>query len=98
MNSPESNRVKENCRVTVVIPTYKRADILPHLLSALKRQTYQNFDLVVVVKPSEDGTEETSKARIKHAQNQHGNPNSRSHCRRLFFRSQTLHGRHSGFA
>jgi GT2 family glycosyltransferase len=61
MNSQESNHLKENCRVTVVIPTYKRADILPHLLSALKRQTYQNFDLLVVVKPSGDGTEELLK-------------------------------------
>ena len=44
--------------MTVVIPTYKRAEILPHLLSALKRQTYRNFDVVVVVKHSGDGTEE----------------------------------------
>ncbi len=47
----------ENCSVTVVIPTYKRADVLPHLLAAFKRQTYLNFDLVFVVKPSGDGTE-----------------------------------------
>ena len=52
------NLLQEKCRITVVIPTYKRADILPHMLSALKRQTYRNFDLVVVVKPSGDGTEE----------------------------------------
>ncbi len=44
--------------VTVVIPTYKRAKILPYLLSALKSQTFRNFDLVVVVKPSGDGTEQ----------------------------------------
>ncbi|MCW4000969.1 MAG: glycosyltransferase [Candidatus Bathyarchaeota archaeon] len=44
--------------VTIVIPTYKRADILPHLLAALKRQTYRNFDIVAVVKPSGDGTEQ----------------------------------------
>jgi cellulose synthase/poly-beta-1,6-N-acetylglucosamine synthase-like glycosyltransferase len=44
--------------VTVVIPTYKRADLLPNVLSALKRQTYKDFDVVVVVKPSGDGTEE----------------------------------------
>ena len=43
--------------VSVVIPTYKRADILPHLLAAFSKQTYRNFDLVVVVKPSGDGTE-----------------------------------------
>lgn len=45
-------------KVTVVIPTYKRADILPHVLSALKRQSFRDFDVVVVVKPSGDGTEE----------------------------------------
>ncbi|MGD6806479.1 MAG: glycosyltransferase family 2 protein [Candidatus Bathyarchaeia archaeon] len=44
--------------VSVVIPTYKRADILPYLLSALERQTYRNFDVIVVVKPSGDGTEQ----------------------------------------
>ena len=58
MESQKNIRTQQNREVTVVIPTYKRADILPHLLSALKRQTYQNFDLVVVVKPSGDGTEE----------------------------------------
>lgn len=58
MDSSNINHIQGSCRVTVVIPTYKRADILPHLLSALKRQTYPNFDLVVVVKPSGDGTEE----------------------------------------
>ncbi|HSV49709.1 MAG TPA: glycosyltransferase family A protein, partial [Candidatus Acidoferrales bacterium] len=44
--------------VTIVIPTYKRADILPRMLRAFECQTYRNFDLVVVVKPSGDGTEE----------------------------------------
>ena len=44
--------------VTIVIPTYKRADLLPYVLSALKRQTCKDFDVVVVVKPSGDGTEE----------------------------------------
>ncbi len=44
--------------VSVVVPTYKRVTLLPHLLSALRRQTYRNFDAVFVVKPSADGTEE----------------------------------------
>jgi glycosyltransferase involved in cell wall biosynthesis len=61
MDSSDNNRVTENYGVTVVIPTYKRAEILPHLLSALKRQTYRNFDVVIVVKPSGDGTEEILK-------------------------------------
>lgn len=51
------NCAYENCWVTIVIPTFKRADILPYLLAALERQTYRSFDVVVVVKPSGDGTE-----------------------------------------
>lgn len=43
--------------VTVVIPTYKRAHILRRILRAFERQTYRDFDLIVVVKPSGDGTE-----------------------------------------
>lgn len=52
---------QETYWVTVVIPTYKRAGMLALLLSALKRQTYRNFDVVIVVKPSGDGTEELLK-------------------------------------
>lgn len=44
--------------MSVVIPTYKRADLLPYVLAALKRQTFKDFDVVVVVKPSGDGTEQ----------------------------------------
>ncbi len=45
-------------KVTVVIPTYKRSDILPHMILALERQSYKDFNVIVVVKPSGDGTEE----------------------------------------
>ena len=51
------NQPQEELWVTVVIPTYKRADILPYLLAALSRQTYKAFDVVFVVKPSGDGTD-----------------------------------------
>ncbi len=51
--------------MTIIIPTYKRAGILPTMLSALKRQTNKNFDVVMVVKPSGDGTEQL----LKQAQN-----------------------------
>jgi glycosyltransferase involved in cell wall biosynthesis len=49
--------LQSHCLVTVVIPTFNRANILPFLISALKRQTYQNFDVIVVVKPCGDNTE-----------------------------------------
>ena len=51
----ESNR--QNLWVSVVIPTHKRAEVLPYLLAALRRQSYKNFDVVFVVKPSDDNTE-----------------------------------------
>jgi GT2 family glycosyltransferase len=55
--NPQVTADSNSYSVSVVIPTYKRADILPHLLAAFEKQTYRNFDLVVVVKPSGDGTE-----------------------------------------
>jgi glycosyltransferase involved in cell wall biosynthesis len=67
-NQPQSPSLSKTRSVSVVIPTYKRADLLPHLLSAFEKQTYRDFDLVFVVKPSGDGTEallKESAARIK---------------------------------
>ncbi len=52
--------------VSVVIPTYKRADILPHMFTALQRQSYRDFNVVVVVKPSGDGTEQIIKQASSH--------------------------------
>ncbi len=48
-------------KVSVVIPTYKRAHVLPMMLSALKSQSFKDFDVIMVVKPSGDGTEELLK-------------------------------------
>lgn len=48
-------------RVTVVIPTYKRAQILPLMITALKAQTFKDFNVIMVVKPSGDGTEDIIK-------------------------------------
>ena len=61
MNCSHKSPSKVDYNVTVVIPTYQRADMLPYMITALKRQTYKNFDLVVVIKPSGDGTEELLK-------------------------------------
>jgi GT2 family glycosyltransferase len=57
MNGRGRNVAKRNFWVTVVIPTHKRANVLPYLLAALNRQTYKNFDVVFVVKPSGDATD-----------------------------------------
>ena len=43
--------------VTVLIATYKRAHLLDYVLNALTNQTYKNFEVLVVLKSSGDGTE-----------------------------------------
>ncbi len=44
--------------VTILIPTYKRASLLDYALNGLTNQTYFNFEVLVVFKPSGDGTEQ----------------------------------------
>lgn len=41
----------------MVILTYKRAKWIGYTLSALERQTFKNFEVIVIIKPSRDGTE-----------------------------------------
>lgn len=44
--------------VSVLVTTYKRAQLLSYVLAALEKQTYKDFDVVVILKPSGDKTEE----------------------------------------
>lgn len=55
----QNKNPKDGKSVTILITTYKRANLLPFVFSALERQTYKNFNVIVVVKPSGDGTEDT---------------------------------------
>ncbi len=48
-------------RVTVIIPTYKRAPFLRYALEGLKKQTYRNFETIIVMKPGGDETEKIVK-------------------------------------
>ena len=43
--------------VSIVIPTYKRANFLGYVLEALENQKYKDFEVVIVLKPAEDGSE-----------------------------------------
>lgn len=42
---------------SILIPTYKRAHLLDYVLRGLRDQTYNDFEVIVVLKPSGDNTE-----------------------------------------
>jgi len=42
---------------SVIIATYKRAHLIKYALDALRKQVYQNFEVLVILCPSNDGTE-----------------------------------------
>lgn len=60
-NGDTTNTCTLKCKrgrfVTVLITTFKRAHLLPYLFSALERQSCKSFDILAIVKPSGDGTE-----------------------------------------
>lgn len=53
----ESNHVGSRPLVSIVIPTYNRAVLLPKALDACVSQTYQNLEVIVVNDGSRDNTE-----------------------------------------
>jgi glycosyltransferase involved in cell wall biosynthesis len=60
-SQPASNYVNARPLVSVAVSTYKRGKLIKYLLEGLTRQTYKNFELVVVLKPSGDETEKILK-------------------------------------
>jgi len=47
--------------VSIIIPTYKRGHLLTYVLEALTTQTNADFEVLMIVKPSGDGTEQVIK-------------------------------------
>ena len=63
-------------KVSVIIPTYNRADILPRAVSSALSQTYDDCEIIIVDDCSTDHTRETVSAwseerirYIRHAEN-----------------------------
>ncbi|MCW4024088.1 MAG: glycosyltransferase family 2 protein [Candidatus Bathyarchaeota archaeon] len=44
--------------VSIIIPTFKRAQLIGYALEGLTKQTYNNFEVLVILKPSGDKTPE----------------------------------------
>ena len=51
--------------VSIIIPTYKGGRLLKYVLEALTNQTSQDFEVLTIVKPSKDATEEIIKTYSK---------------------------------
>ena len=46
------------CTVTVIIPTYNRADWIGEAVESVLKQTYQDFEIIIVDDKSSDNTAE----------------------------------------
>jgi len=51
-----SNNHPDNPLVSIVLPTYKRAHVLPHAIRSVLEQSYQNWELIVIDDNSPDDT------------------------------------------
>ena len=67
------DNVIQNSLVSIVLPTYKRAQVLPHAIRSVLDQTYTNLELIIVDDNSPDNTFAVVKsfddARIRYVKN-----------------------------
>jgi len=50
------------CKVSIIIPTYNRADVLPMAIDSILAQTYKNYEVIIV----DDGSTDNTKDILKH--------------------------------
>jgi len=55
------NKIMKSSFVSVIVPTYNRANLVSETIKSILNQTYKNFELIVVDDGSTDNTEEVIK-------------------------------------
>lgn len=61
-----SNKMQDNSLVSVIIPAYNRAKLLPNSIASIQAQTYTNWECIIVDDFSTDNTKELVESLIVH--------------------------------
>lgn len=83
--------MKDQPLITVVIPTYNRSDVLRRTIKSVLKQTYKNFELLIVDDGSTDDTEEflqdnfLHNSRINLVKRPEDRPKGANACRNIGF-------------
>jgi len=60
--------LRQNPKISVIIPTYNRADLITRAISSVLNQTYKSFEIIVIDDGSTDNTKEVLKSYIEKKQ------------------------------